>query len=706
MADEYTDIPQTDDNMTPEAPQKARTPAELLQAYLSMDNIAELGDAAIEANTADADEPLTLRSIGSLVAKEYAVDLASRGEWEERNQTGLDLARQISTGRKYAGETVADVKYPTIASAAIQYASRAYPAIVKEGEVVKYKPVGSDPQGAKAARGMRIAQYMNYAILEDMDNWEDDQDKLLFLQPIVGTYFKKIYKDPRTGKVVSELVWPDDLVLDYLAPDFYKCARKTHVLHMTHNEYLEQVRAGAFVDAELERPGLEADGGMHTFLEQHRTLDLDGDGYEEPYCVTVDEKSQQVLRIKCRFQADGISTNAFGEIARIQPIEYFVEYPFMPSFDGGVYGMGFGILLGPINESINTLFNQLLDAGTRSNFQGGFLGRGLRLLQGGESGNVQFRPGEWKRVAAMGDDLRKSIFPLPANEPSTVLFQLLGFLVQASKELAANSDLLAGIQEQHNVPATSTMALIEQGLKVIGGIYKRMYRALRREYKQIKWYIAQGFTDPSAYLNIIDDQQGTLADWVEQDHDIIPMSTAAEMTEAQMYLKAQAMMSLKGQGLDDMEINKFFMEALGIPNVQRFLLKQPPQPPPQFVVAMRELDIREKELEVKKLEAKSKDALTAAEIRERRDRQLKLRADALKALADAEAAEAGEGDNKTHHRQLLNLLDEIFTKERESEDANRRIADLEARLAIAQQERQQAGGGGQPQPVPQGGRAQ
>jgi len=683
-----------------DSPQDRAEPVQLLQQYLTMPNVAQLGDEALKANSADDDgaNGLTLAAIGSLVVSEYRYDLESRAEWEERNEQGLKLARQVKDGRSYAGEPIADVKYPTIASAAIQYASRAYPAIVKDGEVVKYKPIGADPDGAKAARGARVAQYLNWEILEDMEDWEDDMDKLLFLQPIVGVYYKKTYRDPSTGKTCTELVSPEDLVLYYRTASFDKCPRKTQVLSMTHNEYLENVRAGAFLDVELDKPDQAADGGLHTFLEQHRTLDLDGDGYEEPYIVTVDEDTEKVLRIACRFEARGVQVNGSGQISRIQSVEYFTEYPFMPSFDGGVYGMGFGILLGPLNESINTLFNQILDAGTRSNFQGGFIAKGTRILRGGESGTLQFRRGEWKYTQAPGDDLRKAIVPLVATEPSAVLFQLLGFLVTASEKLAAQSDLLAGVQDQHNVPATSTMALMEQGLKVISGIYKRVYRSLRKEFKKVHRYDALSLKDED-YLSVIDDQQGRVADFAMADHDIIPMSTAAEMTESQQYMKAQAMLALRGQGLDDMEINKYYMESIGIPNIQRFLPKQAPQPPLQFVVAMRELDIREKELGVRELEARSKDAETAAKIREMRERAIKLRADALASIAKAEGEEPGS-QMEFYSRKMQQLLQDIFTWEQRDEQRQKEVEMMRAKMAQMQQAQAQAAG--PPQPGPQG----
>ena len=637
---------------------------DILQKYIKETNIADLGKE-VERNS-----DLTLSEIGKTVVEEYAYDDESRDDWKKRNEKGLNLARQVAEGRKYAGEAVADVKYPTIAAAAIQYAARAYPAIVKDKEVVKYSPVGADPEGKKAARGARLAQYTNWELLEKIDNWDEDMDKMLFMQPIVGIFYKKTYYDPVDKKTCVELIHPEDMVLYYDSMSFTKAHRKTHVIYLTHNQYIESVRSGVFLEHdEILKPDFTSgsgkadsgDEGMHTFLEQHRTLDLDGDGYEEPYIVTVHKDTQKVVRIVARYGERDVKVNASDEVVKIEANEYFTEYPFMPSFDGGVYGMGFGILLGPVNESINTLFNQMLDAGTKANYQSGFVGRGARLLRGGGAGTIKFRRGEWIQINATGDDLRKSIYPLPATEPSAVLFQLLGFLVQASKELSSQSDLLSGQQSQHNVPATSTLALIEQGLQVFAGVYKRVYRSLVKEFKLVHRLNALNLTDEE-YLNVIDDQEGSVADFVEQDVDVTPVSTTATVTSTQKYLKAQALLQVKGQGLDDNAIMQFYLESLEIPDIQRFMPKEPPQPPPQFIIAMRELDLKERELGFKEIELRIKDAEVAAKIREMRDRMLKLRADALKSLAQAESEEVGT-QMKEYEGQLVSMLEQIFELE-------------------------------------------
>lgn len=691
MDDENKDY-QEGEMMGMEGDSDNEQPLQILSQYLSMPNIAEVDDDTLKSRCG-----MTLADIGDLILREYKADLLSREDWEKRNEMGLKLARQVKDGRKYAGEPIADVKYPTIASAAIQYAARAYPAIVKDREVVKYMTVGMDKDGAKAARGARVAQYLNWQLLVQSENWDEDMDTLLFVQPVLGSFFKKVYHDPMTGRTKIELVWPDDLIVYYLAPNFDTWPRKTQIVPMDHNDYLSRVRMGEFLDLDLKPTNADdPDAGQHIFLEQHRTLDLDGDGYAEPYIVTILEDTGEVTRIVPCFSQNSIQLNQAKEIIRIEPNIYYIRYLFMPAFDGGVYGMGLGILLGPLNDSINTLLNQILDAGTRANFQSGFIGKGIRLMRGGESGSMRFQRGEWKIVQSTGDNLRNNIVPLPLTEPSSVLFQLLGFLVQASKELSSNSDLLAGQQEQHNIPATSTLALIEQGLKVFSGIYKRTYRSCTKEYKLIHRLNAI-YPNEQEYQMVVDDPQASIADFVMADYDITPINTTATITETQQYLKAQSLMALQGKGLDDMAINLYYMEALGIPNVQQFLPKQPPQPPPQFVLAMRELDIKQMQAQTELEKVKVEAGLNVAKAREMRMREVKLQADAIEALAKAESLEPGS-QLAFYKAKMAELLQLLFEAEKAEEQRQMEEATARARIEAAKQQAAQPQGPLQPPP--------
>lgn len=617
---------------------------DVLNAFARANNIAD--DKKI------SDE--TLKEIGETVYRGYDIDERSREDWMMANKEIMELAKQLGGDKEYMGTKVSDVKYPIIATAAMQYAARCYPNIVKGSDVVKCQIVGSDLGGAKAARGKRIKQHMSYQVLEQMDSWEDEMDQGLMTQAIVGCVFKKTYYCPVKKKPVSELVRAEDLVVNYGAKSLEKAPRVTHIIELSPNDVEERIRRGTFLDHDYEKMDRGTKTGDSSdvdsndedrpiiYLEQHTWYDLDEDGYKEPYIITIHKESKEVVRIVARFDVEDIETGEKGEIIRIEPVHYFTQFPFLPAFDGGFYKMGFGSLLAPLTNTVNTTINQLLDAGTLANRQGGFIGRGAKLKKGGATGSIYFKQGEWKLVQHMGDDLRKSIVPLPAREPSGVLFNLLDLMLGAAKELASQADVLTGEHPKGNVPATTTLALIEQGLKVFSAIYKRIYRSLKSEFKKIR-RLNELFLEDEEYNAIIDyvvDGQVTQVpvkmDYSDKYMDIIPVSGAADVSDTQRIMKSQALMEMLGTGLNDDEIKRRHLEALGIDDIQSLLPEEGSQPPedPKMEIERGKLELKATELELKAYELDYRE-------RESEGKALKYWADSIKALADAEAAEAG-----------------------------------------------------------------
>ena len=539
-------------------------------------------------------------NIAAKVVDDYNTDKDSRSSWERSSKEILKLAKLAVEKKTYAGEQVANVKYPTITSAAIQFAARAYPEIIKGTEVVKPKIVGQDPDGKKAARGKRLCEHMSFQLLNDMSDWEDGVDQLLFTLPVVGCAFKKTYYSAVESQNISEMVSADDLIVNYYARSLEKASRITHVIELTQNEIVERIRSGVYLDFDVgelglasgeEKEGVDEDT-PHEFLEQHRWYDLDEDGYQEPYIVTVHKATQKLVRISARFELSGVESNDKGEIIRIKPTHYFTRFLFMPAFDGGFYGMGFGILLHSINSASNTALNQLLDAGTSSNRQSGFLGRGIQL---GRGASLKFQSGEWKSVPMTGDDLKKNIFPLPTKEPSPTLFSLLGLLVDVGKELSGMTEVLSGQSPGPNVPATTTLALIEQGLQVYSAIHKRIHRSLYQEFQKIRRLNVLHLPN-EAYSNVLDDPKAVRRqDYDNSDMDIIPVSDPNATTNMQRIIKAKALLEMKGQGLNDREINKRYLEALQVENIEA-LIPEKEQPNP-----ILELEIQTKQAEIEKI---------------------------------------------------------------------------------------------------------
>lgn len=574
-----------------------------LEARHSMINIA----GELEQNEIDL--------IASKVIESYKIDLDSRTTWDNTHKEIMEIAKLAIKKKTYAGETVASVKYPIITNSAIQFAARAYPEIIKGTEVVKPKIIGEDSEGEKAKRGKRVCEHMSYQLLNEMPDWEDGVDQLLFTLPVVGCAFKKTYYSGVESQNISEMVFPSDLVVHYNAISLEKASRITHVIELTSNEIVERIRTGVYLDFDIDELGqpVSADAETqdedtpHKFLEQHRWYDLDEDGYQEPYIVTVHEATQKLVRISARYELSGIVQNDKGEIVRIIPVHYFTRFLFMPSPDGGFYGMGFGSLLHSINSSANTVLNQLLDSGTLSNRQSGFLGIGIRL---GRGVSMKFKAGEWKPVQTTGDDLRKNIVPLPTHEPSSVLFQLLGLLIDTGKELSGITEVLSGKSPGSNVPAETTLALIEQGLQVYSAIHKRIHRSLYREFQKIR-RLNVLHLDDMQYMNILDDPEAVAGeDYIAADHDIIPVSDPNATTNMQRIMKAKALLELRGQGLNDEEINRRYLKALQIEDIDELFPKeQAPDP-------ILELDIQGKQAEIEKTVAEQGKVAAETELTE------------------------------------------------------------------------------------------
>ena len=566
-----------------------------------------------EVNIAEHLDEEELAKIGNEVHTGYLTDMASRKEWELNLDMWTKMALQVREEKQFPWPKASNVKYPLLSTAAMQFSARSYPTLIpSNGQVVKAKVIGMDQQGTKSQRAERVGKHMSYQIMHKMPNWEDDMDKLLIILPIVGTCFKKSYWDGVEKEIVSKLVLPKDLVVNYWASSLEKAERKTERMQMSQREVMERVNSKIWLEVDLQSPEentqqtvdrdrtenlrpAQADETLpYMILEQHRYLDLDDDGYPEPYIVTIEESSKKVLRISARFDTEGVTLDEKGNIVKITPIEYFTKYGFIPNPDGGFYDLGFGLLLGTLNESVNTIINQLIDAGTLSNLQSGFIAKGLRI----KMGESRFTPGEWKSVNATSDDLHKQIVPLPVREPSNVLFQLLGTLVTSAKELASVAEIFVGKMPGQNTPATTTMATIEQGMKVFTAIYKRVYRSLDKEFKKL--YRLNGiYFDPQEEVAILDTQV-TQEDYEDDSYDICPAADPAAVSQTEKIAKFEAAMQLFQLGtLDAQAITARGLEAFEIPNPQELMAKGPPPPDPKQVEMQAKMQLEEKKAAVK-----------------------------------------------------------------------------------------------------------
>lgn len=576
--------------------------------------------AKIESiNLCDGYDDDYLKKMGSDIVRWFDEDCESRKIWYEKQEQWLKLATQVVEKKTYPWPDAANVKFPLLTTAAMQFAARAYPALVPGPNLVQGLVIGQDEGGLKEQQADRVGKHMSFQLLYEMDGWEEDMDRLCLMLPIVGCLFKKTYWNEIEGQNCSDLILPQDLVIDYYAKSIETATRKCHVLYYNNNEYKEKVNKGTFKDVNLGiQQNLQPDFRIKDeiqmtrepalspatpwkFIECHCWWDLDEDGYDEPYVVTVHYDTKQPVSIVARFDTNGITLDDDQKkIVRIKPIEYFTKFGFIPNPDGSIYDLGFGLLLGGINESVNTLTNQLLDAGTINNLQSGFLGRGIRM----RGGNTRFIPGEWKPVDFTGDDIKKHIFPLPTKPPSDVLFKLLETLVTSGKELASVAEIFVGKMPGQNTPATTTMATIEQGLKVFTAIYKRIYRALGKEYDKL-FRLNSLHTDEKVYFTINEPQGPTSqtvykTDYNEDSVTIKPNADPNVVSSAQKLMKVQAVGSLLQLGtIQPIEYTKRYLEAIEEPNAAALINTQPPQNPDQQK-AQADMMIKQQDAEMKK----------------------------------------------------------------------------------------------------------
>ncbi len=588
-------------------------------------------------NLADEIDDEELGIIGKDVVQAYDADLQSRSAWEAQNEEWMKLALQIREEKTFPWPKAANIKYPLLTTAALQFCSRAFPALVPSFDIVKAKPIGTDPGSQMADVAEKISTHMSYQILYEMDDWEEGMDKLCLILPIVGCCFKKTYYSPYKEKNCSELVLPKDLVVNYWAKSLETTSRKTHRFYWTQNDIIERQRMGlcreykgfTFVPGTAEDTNKQDISKLTTppvdketprlILEQHGYLDLDEDDYREPYVITVDYETAKVLRIVPRFRSDGVHFHPKNpdRVAKIEPVEYFTKFSFIPNPDGGFYDLGFGLLLGSLNESANTMLNQLTDAGTLSTLQSGFLAKGLRL---GKSGVINFQPGEWKWVNNTYEDLRKGVFPMPVREPSNVLFQLLGMLVQSGKELASIAEIFTGKMPGQNTPAATTMATIEQGLKVFTSIYKRIYRSLGKEFEKLfelnAIYLEEGEQGFSYEKNgFVTDQTISKSLYQTAKVKIVPAADPNMVTETQKLMQQQAMMEVSQFGHINTEVmTRRALEAHGITGIKELMEVQPPSPPLEIQLLQIELADKEKDRQLEVMKINSEHMKRQSEI--------------------------------------------------------------------------------------------
>lgn len=625
-----------------------------------------------------------LSKIGALVWEGYDRDERSRSAWKRRNEAGMDLALQVMKAKNFPWPNCSNVAFPLITIAALQFHARAYPAIISGPDIAKCRAIGDDTTGQATDRASRIQTHMSWQCLEEDVAWEEQHDRLLINLGIVGCNFIKTYNEGTSGVNVSELVLAKDFVVDYFAKSTEAAARKTQVIPLPRNEIYSKAKRGIFADVleETWYTGVPQTQDRHSRsdtdhrqgvtpsqpdentpfrgLEQHVLLDLDQDGYAEPYIITIEETTKTVLRIVCGFdREEDIERANDGSVISITQIQYYTKYSFIPSPDGGFYDVGFGVLLGPLNESTNSIINQLVDAGTVNNLSGGFLGRGAKI----RGGVYTFSPFGWQRIDSNGDDIRKDVMPYPVREPSAVLFQLLGLLIDYTNRISGANDMMVGENPGQNTPAETARTLVQEGQRIYSAIFKRVWRAMKEELK--KRFVLNAIYMPDK-VTFAPGSFVLREDYLSNPDAVAPAADPNVTSDSQVLAQYQMVKASAATtpGYDIEALEKIFLKRLKIPDAEIIYPGLEAFPPGKSEkITIQEMKTQ---VEMMKLQASQQTEMARLQME-----QEKMQAEIMKLQAEIMLKQAElEGDVEDREIQRMNGMLSML-KERSAADKSR-----------------------------------
>ena len=553
---------------------------------------------SFDANLVDEIDAIELSRLANDVLSSIKADKESRSEWEETYVDGLKyLGMHFDETRSNPFQGSSGVIHPILAEAVTQFQAQAYKEMLPAKGPVKTEILGARSPEVEA-QADRVQEFMNFYIMNVMQEYDPELDMLLFYLPLAGSAFKKVYFDTAIGRAMSKFIEPQDLVVPYEAPDLFSAERVTHVLNMSRNEIKKQQLSGFYADVELkggsmtvsrsdieeqidEIEGMEPsyqEDRDHVVFETHTILDIPGfedvgedgepTGLKLPYIVTIDEQSQKVLSIRRNYiEAD----------PRKAKINFFVQYKFLPGL--GFYGLGLSHMIGGISKSATSILRQLIDAGTLANLPAGFKARGMRIRD--EDSPLQ--PGEFRDIDTTGASLRENLIPLPIKEPSNVLMQLLGLLVESGKRFASIADMNVGDMNQA-MPVGTTVALLERGTKVMSAIHKRLHYSQKLEFQLLAKVFAE-YLPPSYPYVSRNGPQEIMGEDFDGRVDVIPVSDPNIFSQSQRITMAQELLTMVQSNPEIHGPNGIYeayrrmYSALGVDDVDSLI--QPPPPPPQ-----------------------------------------------------------------------------------------------------------------------------
>jgi hypothetical protein len=543
-----------------------------------------------------------LSRIAGELMSEFDSNKSGRQEWEDAYANGLELLGFSYEERAQPFRGASGVTHPLLAEAATQFQAQAFNELLPASGPVRTAVLGAETR-EKEQQAVRVKQFMNYYITNVMEEYTPELDQMLFFLPLAGSTFKKVYYDETKGRAVSKFVPAEHLVVPYETSDLESCPNITQVLRMSLNDLRKKQVSGFYldipvlpsqgdsssVDDEIQRIDGVTPSQIDydcTILECH--VDLDLEGYEEededgeatgikiPYVVTISQDNGQVLSIRRNYREEDENK---------KKIQYFVHYKFLPGF--GFYGLGLIHTIGGLSRTATAALRQLIDAGTLSNLPAGFKARGLRIRDDDEP----LQPGEFRDVDAPGGAIRDSLMPLPFKGPDQTLFNLLGFVVQAGQRFATITDLKVGDGNQ-NAAVGTTIAMLEQGSRVMSAVHKRLHYAMRIEFKMLSRVMSESLPQEYPY-SVEGAESSVMASDFDDKIDVVPVSDPNMFSQAQRIALAQTKLQLAGAApeLHNMyEVYKDMYEALGVKDIDRVMKSIPDEEPTPKDPAQENID--------------------------------------------------------------------------------------------------------------------
>lgn len=527
---------------------------------------APLVEMEFDSNLAEFMDEGELEEIASNLIGSFESDRESRSEWAEAYVKGIDLLGMKVEDRTVPWEGATGVFHPLLTEAVLRFQAQAMAEVFPATGPARTRVMGKQtPELLEQAQ--RVEGELNYQLTENMPEYRDETEQLLFRLPLAGSAFRKVYYDPICKRPTAIFVPAEDMVVAYGASDLRTCERYTHVMKRTENEVRALQVAGLYRDIELDTPVGELsdieekynelngettalnNDDRHTLLEMHVMLELELDEDESerkfPYVVTIDKASGVILSIYRNWEEDD---------ERYKKVEHFVHYKYVPGL--GFYGLGLVHLLGGLAKSATSLLRQLVDAGTLANLPGGLKAKGMRI----HDNDTPIGPGEWRDIDIPSSSIRDAIMPLPYKEPSGVLYNLLSSVVEEGRRIGSVADLQVGNMNPE-APVGTTLALLERSMKVMSGIQARVYAAIAQELKIIGKIIHQHM--PPEYSYNLGGNFDRAADF-DGRVDVLPVADPNAATMAQRVVQYQSALQLAQQAPHLYDLGKLHQQMLGV----------------------------------------------------------------------------------------------------------------------------------------------